>query len=169
MTQEISQSFQVEAKPAEVWSFLWDVEAVTRCIPGCEQVTVREPAKSYQAHVRKKVGPFAIGIELDVEVLESQAPALLRVAITGNDRRLRTRLQQDVRVSLRSQGERQTMVEIAGQFTLEGLLASLSRNLIAAHVTQIVDDFAGALRAAILQRQAAADRGSAPAKSESAS
>ena len=112
---------------------------------------------------------IAIGIELDVEVLESQAPALLRVAITGNDRRLRTRLQQDVRVSLRSQGERQTMVEIVGQFTLEGLLASLSRNLIAAQVTQIVDDFAGALRAAILQRQAAADRGSAPAKSESAS
>ena len=155
MTHDIQQSFSVEAKPEQVWDFLWDVEAVTRCIPGCEQVTVQEAGKTYKALVRKKLGPFAIGMELDVHVIESRAPEFLHVEVSGKDRRLRSSLSEKISLTLRSEDKQQTTVEIAGQFTLDGLLAAINKNLISVQVSQLFDDFAEALRQAILQQSAA--------------
>jgi carbon monoxide dehydrogenase subunit G len=150
VAQEFQQSFQVDAKPAEVWSFFWDVEAVARCLPGCHKVIEQEAGRRYTAHVRKAVGPFALGMELQITVLESEAPKWLCVKINGDDSRLRSTVNQKLTVGLRVLDDQQTEVELVGQFTLEGLLASLSKHLISAQINRIIEDFAAALRAAIL-------------------
>jgi carbon monoxide dehydrogenase subunit G len=155
MTHELEHSFILEVAPSEVWGFLWRVEAVACCIPGCELVTVQEELKSYQAHIKKKIGPFAVRMILDVLVTDLQPPESLSVRITGQDRRLRSQVTQSIAVRLHAQGEESTEVTIKGNFTLEGLLGSINRNLVSGQVSQVLDDFSVALRAAILAKAAA--------------
>ena len=153
MTQEIEHAFSVEAELEQVWSFIWDVKAVARCIPGCEQVDTVEEGKTYKALVRRAMGPFAIGIEIDIAVVETRPPEYLRVEMSGDDRRLRSRVNQVISLTLRQNADRQTEVAVNGTFTLTGLLASMNNHLIAGQVRQVLEDFASNLRAAILERQ----------------
>ena len=74
MTQEIQHSFRVEAKPAEVWLFLWDLEAVTRCIPGSEPVTVPDPGRSWRRR-RRGFGPRASRRTMDIGSLAAMISA----------------------------------------------------------------------------------------------
>ena len=153
MTQEIEHIFTVEAEPEQVWLFIWDVKAVARCIPGCEQVDTVEEGKTYKALVRRKMGPFAIGIELDIAVVETRPPEYLSVEISGNDRRLKSQVSQVISLTLQENADRQTEVAVNGTFTLAGILASMNKHLIAGQVRQVLEDFASNLRTAIIERQ----------------
>src|SRR5579872_2400947 len=132
----MNYSFTVDVNPDRVWETLWDIDAVAHCIPGCESVTEIEAKKSYRALVKKKVGPFALGMELDVKVVEIRSPDLLRVEVQGNDRRLRSRVTQAITITLAPDDERSTRIDISGEFTLEGLLGSLNKHLVSGQVTQ---------------------------------
>jgi uncharacterized protein len=149
MTHQLVHSFVVEARISEVWKFLWNVDAVARCIPGCEDVSVIEHNKYYAARIKKKMGPFAVAINLDVEVIEARPPDFLSVSVKGNDRRLRSEVTQLITLQLTPIGE-STQLDIEGEFSLTGLLGSLNKNLIVGQVSQIMDEFSGTLRKAIL-------------------
>ena len=153
MTQDLEHSFRVEAERRQVWSFIWDVQAVARCIPGCKQVETLEEGKAYRALVQRKLGPFSFGMDLDIVVVETRAPEYLSVEASGDDRRLRSQLKQVISLSLEEEEDGGTTVTITGTFTLTGLLASLSKHLVAAQVGQVLEDFASTLQKAILERQ----------------
>ena len=152
MTQDIEHSFRVGAERQQVWSFIWDVEAVARCIPGCQQVERLEEKKSYRALVQRKLGPFSLGMDLDIVVVETRAPKYLSVEASGEDHRLRSQLRQVISLSLEKDGNPGTTVTINATFTLTGLLASLSKNMIETQVGQVLEDFASTLQQAILDR-----------------
>jgi len=149
---EAGRSFQVAADPQEVWAFLWRLEEVAACIPGCVEVKVIEPAKQYQALVKRKMGPFVVGFELGVEVVEHEEPRRLRVTISGRDRKLKTEVEQTVTLVLTG-GRGQTGVSVTAAMELNGVLASLGKNLITMQIEQVLDDFVEALRAAIQESQ----------------
>ncbi len=155
MTRDLEHSFRVDADRQQVWSFIWDVEAVARCIPGCKQVETLEEGKAYRARVERKLGPFSCGMDLDIAVVETRAPEYLSVEASGDDRRLRSQLKQVISLSLDEDGDPGTTVTVNATFTLTGLLASLGENLIEAQVGQVLGDFASTLQKAILERQAA--------------
>ncbi len=155
MTKDLEHSFRVDADRRQVWSFIWDVEAVARCIPGCKQVETLEEGKAYRARVERKLGPFSFGMDLDIEVVETRAPEYLSVEASGDDRRLRSQLKQVISLSLDEDRDPGTTVTVNATFTLTGLLASLGENLIEAQVGQVLGDFASTLQKAILERQAA--------------
>lgn len=149
MIHELDHSFVVEAGISEVWRFLWNVEGVARCIPGCEQVSVIENNKYYAAQIKKKMGPFAVAIGLDIEVIDARAPHFLSVSIKGSDRRLRSELTQVISLQLTPIGD-STQLDIRGEFSVTGLLGSLNKNLIVGQVSQVLDEFSSGLRHAIL-------------------
>jgi uncharacterized protein len=157
MTHELEHSFSIEAAPAEVWEFLWHVDEVARCIPGCEQVTAQTDPNFYKARIIKKIGPFSVGMDFDIKVTNVRPPEFLSVELKGNDRRLRSQVTQAFALSLQAVGEHSTELLIKGNFTIEGLLGSLNRNLVSGQVSQVLDDFSSALRSAILVH-ASADR-----------
>jgi carbon monoxide dehydrogenase subunit G len=150
MLLEIRHTFTVEMERTRVWETLWDVDAVTRCIPGCELVTKREAQNAYVAHVKKKIGPFALGMELEVLVVEITPPQLLRLEVKGVDRRLRSRVNQALSIVLTPTGERSTTIDILGPFTLEGALEGLNKHVISGQITQTLDEFTDALKSRVL-------------------
>ena len=154
VVQKIRHSFDVEAEPEKVWSFLWDIEALARCIPGSQEVSVQTEGKSYKARVGRKVGPFVLGLELDISVVQSEAPRLIRVEISGRDKRLKSELRQNVAIDLNSTGNGHSKVDVATTINLSGVLASLGERALSAHIHQVLDDFVRCLQGAIEERRA---------------
>lgn len=149
LVHQIEHSFVVEASISDVWNFLWRVEDVARCIPGCEQVSVIESHKYYTAQIKKTMGPFAVSIPLNVEVLEARPPHFLSVSINGSDRRLRSEVVQVLALHLTPICE-SVQLDIRGEFSVVGLLGSLNKNLIIGQISQVLDEFSTRLRQAIL-------------------
>jgi len=148
---ELEHSFTLETPLSDVWEFLWNTERVARCIPGCNQVSVIQDNRQYAAQVTKKMGPFAVAICLEIDVIEVRPPHFLTVSIRGLDHRLRSEVTQVISLQLSSAGE-STQIDIRGKFSITGLLGHLSKNLIVGQVSQVLDEFSDSLRQAILYR-----------------
>jgi carbon monoxide dehydrogenase subunit G len=146
MELKTQHSFIIGASRTQAWSFLWDIEAVAKCIPGCEKVLVLDESKSYKAHVRRQVGPFLIRFELDITVLEIVAYQRLKVEVTGEDKRLRSRIAETVTLTLSDVDGGQCQIGIATHFQLSGMLASLGERLLSAQIEQELDIFLSCVR-----------------------
>ena len=149
ITQEIMHSFDVTASRELVWSFLWDPQALARCLQGCEDVVVVEEGKSYRVRVRRKVSVFVVGLELDITVLEREAGRYVRLEISGKDARLRSELHLALLVSVDEIAPNECRINLGATINLSGLLAALKKTLVSMQISQTLDDFATRLRSAI--------------------
>ena len=147
MTQiNISHAITVEVDVSRAWSFLWDIEALARCIRGCTRVATVESQRNYEATVERSIGPFALQVDLRMSVVSVDPPRLVELEITGKDRRLKTRIYQTLSLSLRAEGQDRAHIAIEGVGTVTGVLASVGKVLIRSHIDEIVDEFAEGLR-----------------------
>lgn len=155
MQQELHHSFVVAGTREQAWSFLWNIEAVARCIPGCEEVIVLDPGTAYKARVRRHVGPFLIRLDLDITVVRCDPFQGIQVEVSGEDKRLRSQVRQKIIVSL-TEGEGETCrIGLETHFQLSGLLASLGERLLGGQVQQELDLFAGCVQEGLEQAAAA--------------
>ena len=152
--QHFNHTFEVEVRPEQVWSFLWDIEAMANCIPGCEEVVTLEEKKSYKANMRRKIGPFLVRMEVDLAVMESEPNRRIVVESTGRDKKLRSELNQRVTIQLSEAGDSGSRVRIETQFQLSGVLASLGWTLLSGHIHAELDQFVDTVKARIEERQA---------------
>ena len=152
--QDFQNDFNVEAQPEQLWTFLWDIESMAQCIPGCEEVITHEDKKSYKARMRRKVGPFVIRIEMDILIVECEPPKRIVMEVSGKDKRLRSELTQRVTVSLNVEGDGNCKVVIDTHLQLSGVLATLGVSLLSGHIEQEINTFVTSLREAIEKRKA---------------
>ena len=152
MQQTMQNAFVVDTTRERAWAFLWDLEAVAKCVPGCEEVLAQDPGLSYRARVRRNVGPFLIRFELDIAVIESVPLERIRVVVSGKDKRLRSEVQQNITVSLSDFGNSQCQIEINTNFRLSGMLAALGEGLLAGQIRQEIDTFVGSVKNALQER-----------------
>jgi len=148
----MQHAFVVDTTRDRAWAFLWDLEAVAKCIPGCEEVLTQEPGVSYKARVRRNVGPFLIRLELNIGVTESVPLERIQVVVSGEDKRLRSNVQQNVTVSLNDFGNSQCQIEIITDFQLSGMLAALGEGLLAGQIRQEIDTFVGSVKKTLQER-----------------
>lgn len=142
---EFVQEITVAVPPEKVWAFLWDIEGMARCIPGCQSAKEIEPHKRYEAVVGERVGPFKVQFPLDIEVVEAQAPVRLRAVAGGKDSSVgssvRLRLDLDINAD---QGR--TVLQVHAEVTVLGKLAALGYSMIKRKADEIITQFAQALR-----------------------
>jgi|SRR4029077_10592071 uncharacterized protein len=85
------------ARPVEkVWEFLWNIEKLTSCIPGCESVKTIKEKEKYELKVKDSVGPITVHLELLADVKKLEPLKSIEIAMEGKD--------------LRAGGVRQTMI-----------------------------------------------------------
>jgi uncharacterized protein len=69
----------------QVWDFLWNIEELSRCIPGCEGVkTIRELEK-YELSIKDSVGPITMQFQLLADVKKIEPLTLIEIAMEGKD------------------------------------------------------------------------------------
>ena len=153
ISEQIEHEFSVKGRPDIVREFLWDVEALVGCLPGCEEILTLEEKKRYKAHVRHKVGPFLIRMEMDIETRESAEDYRMTADIVGRDKRLKTEVRQRVTISVDDEAQDSSRVHISSQFELNGVLATLGWTPLSGHIYEIMHTFGANVQSAIEERQ----------------
>jgi len=138
----------IGAGPEQVWAFLWDVEQLARCIPGCKEATVIEPHVRYTALVADRVGPLKLKMPLDLVVRSAEEGSSLHVVGTGKDSALGSSVRIDITASLQADAA-QTHLLLRVEASVSGKIAGLGMGLFKRKFDDIMTQFGRAVKSAI--------------------
>lgn len=134
--------------PDAVWQFLWDVERVARCLPGCREARTIVPHERYAAVVGERIGPFSVTFPLEIQILEVHEGRRLRAQAAGRDSAMGSSLRAtlDLAVESRSDG---SVLRLVSDAAVLGRLGTLGQGMIQRKADQIMEQFAAAIREAL--------------------
>lgn len=139
------QIVEVDTDTKSVWKFLWEVERLARCLPGCQEVEEIEPQKKYTVVVEERIGPFKAKFEMDVEVLDLDLESRVRIQAVGKDRKLGASTRAELDVQLQGLGPTKTALNVTADIQVVGKIASLGQVAIKRKAQDIVTRFANAI------------------------
>ena len=139
------QRIEVPADSAGVWAFLWDVERLARCLPGCQEAREVEPGERYTVVTEERVGPFRARFEMDVRVVERVAGRLVRLRAEGRDRKLAATTRVELEVTLEERAEGGTALRTTADIVVMGKIAGLGQSVIKRKAQDVVTRFAQAM------------------------
>jgi carbon monoxide dehydrogenase subunit G len=169
---EFDNSFEVPLPPAEAWPVLMDIKRVAPCMPGAELTEVVDD-KTYKGKIGVRLGPVALTFAGTVRFEEiDNANHRARVKAQGTDAKGRggANATASFRVEPAAGGSK---VLVHTDLALSGSVAQYGRGvgMIQATAAQIINQFAGNLKAQLAATPAVATPGvaapgaSAPAAS----
>jgi|SRR5689334_11728704 carbon monoxide dehydrogenase subunit G len=87
MLLKISEELNLDASQEEVWRLLRDTPRLAALLPGVEQVTCLNESgvEAYQAHASDKIGPFKVALKMEIRVVETREPSILKASLKGGD------------------------------------------------------------------------------------
>lgn len=142
---KLEKEISVPTAPDKVWAFLWDVERVARCLPGCRDVRTVVPHERYEAVVAERVGPFKVQFPLEIRVVEAEEPRRLKAEAVGRDAAMGTSLRVTLDLRLEGVGSGSRLV-IMSDTSLSGKLATLGHGMIQQRADGIMTKFAQAMQ-----------------------
>ena len=155
--------FEVDHPRAEVWEVFWDVDRLSRCIPGCTGAREVEEFRMYEASIEKKIGPFLIRLALDIEVRDITEFERVWAIATGSDKRLRSNIRLWLTADFVERDPTTTTVNVASAMEVTGVLGNLDPALAEVQVDLMLREFTQALQAELVNsssaRQARPGRG----------
>jgi len=143
-----SKEIVVARAPERVWAFLWDVERVAKCLPGCREARTVVTYERYAAIVGERVGPFTVQFPLEIQVLEAEEGRRLKAQATGRDSAMGSSLRVMLELDLVPQ-DAGCMIRIASDAAVLGKLGTLGQWIIQRKADQIMEQFAAAIRQAL--------------------
>ncbi|HEY7384040.1 MAG TPA: SRPBCC family protein [Beijerinckiaceae bacterium] len=157
---QISNAFEVPLPPQQAWTFLLDIQRIAPCMPGAELTEVIDDS-TYKGKVSVRLGPVALafsGTAKFEEIDHDQHRA--RVKAQGSDIKGRGGASAVVQFRLEPVVDG-TKVLIDTDLNLSGAVAQYGRasGMIQNVATQLIGQFAAALRTDIAQSQAASHDG----------
>jgi uncharacterized protein len=161
---EFDNSFEVPLPPADAWKVLLDIERIAPCMPGAELTEV-VGKDTYKGRIGVRLGPVALtfaGIVKFEEIDDAKHTA--RVSAQGTDAKGRGGANAASVFRLEPAGAG-SKVLVHTNLTLSGSVAQYGRGvgIIQATATQIMNQFAKALKEKLAQD------GAAPAPAAAAS
>jgi len=151
-------SVAIGASPQVVWDFLWDVDKLARCIPGCTGAAVIVPHEHYTAEVADRVGPIKLKMPLDLRVKESTELQHLHVECNGKDSALGSSVKVDIVASLTPDGAGATLA-LDVNADVRGKIAGLGFGLFKRKFDDIMSKFSRQVKEAIEGSQAPVGNG----------
>jgi carbon monoxide dehydrogenase subunit G len=152
---QISNAFEVPLPPQQAWAFLLDIKRIAPCMPGAELTEVVDET-TYKGKVSVRLGPVALAFSgtakfEDIEHDHHRA----RVKAQGSDVKGRGGASALVQFRLEPIPDG-TRVLIDTDLNLSGAVAQYGRasGMIQNVATQLIGQFAAALRTDIAQSQA---------------
>jgi len=150
---EFDNSFEVPLSPAQAWSVLMDIPRIAPCMPGAELTEVVDP-QNFGGKIAVRLGPVALAFAGRVQIDSiDEANHGARVKAQGNDAKGRgaANATATFRIEPTAAGSK---VLIHTDLMLSGAVAQYGRGvgMIQATAAQIINQFAGNLRAQLAQQ-----------------
>ena len=142
----LTQHFDIEHPPEQVFAMFGDIAAVAACLPGA-MLTAPPKSERVEGAIRVKIGPIAATFSGAARVERNPADMSGRITGIGNDRRSRSSTQGEIRYRLIpiEQGAA-TRVDLSIGYTLKGMLAQVGRpGLVRDLAARLIVEFAGNL------------------------
>jgi carbon monoxide dehydrogenase subunit G len=138
----------VQVPPERVWTFLWDVDRVARCLPGCRDVRTIVPQERYEAIVSERIGPFKVQFPLEIRILEVDQPRRFKAVASGRDLSVGSSLKVTLDLCLSGTEDRSRLV-IVSEAAILGKLGTLGHGIIQHKANDIMTRFAQNLEKAL--------------------
>jgi uncharacterized protein len=166
---EFDNSFEVPLPPAQAWPVLMDIKRIAPCMPGAELTEVVDD-KTYKGRIGVRLGPVALTFAGTVRFEEvDNANHRARVKAQGTDAKGRggAHATAAFRVEPAAGGSK---VLVHTDLALSGAVAQYGRGvgMIQATAAQIINQFAGNLKAQLAATPAVAAAPDATAQAASA-
>jgi carbon monoxide dehydrogenase subunit G len=167
---EFDNSFEVPLQPAEAWAVLMDVRRIAPCMPGAELTDVVDE-KNYKGKVAVRLGPVALAFAGLVTFEEiDNANRTARVKAQGTDSKGRGGANAIASFRIEEAPGGGSKVLVHTDLNLSGSVAQYGRGvgMIQTTAAQIMNQFAGNLKAQIAREGAAAPASSAATEAPAA-
>ena len=138
----------VARPPDAVWRFLWEVERVARCLPGCREARTIVAHERYAAVVGERIGPFSVTFPLEIQILEVHEGQRLRAQAAGRDSAMGSSLRVTLDLAVEPRGAG-SILRLVSDAAVLGRLGTLGQGMIQRKAAQIMEQFAGAIREAL--------------------
>lgn len=136
------------AQPVEkVWEFLWDVEKLSRCIPGCENVKTLKEREKYELTVKDNVGPISVHFDLLADVKKMDPLQRIEVAMEGKDFKSGG-VRQTMALALTPRGD-ETEIVFETDVNVFGRLGTLGYPFVKKKAEAVIKEFGENVKGAI--------------------
>ncbi|HEX9663653.1 MAG TPA: SRPBCC domain-containing protein [Candidatus Binatia bacterium] len=136
------------ARPVEeVWEFLWDIEKLSRCIPGCQGVKTVKEREKYELKVKDSVGPISVQFELMADVKKLEPLKRIEIAMEGKDFKAGG-VRQTMTLALAADGS-DTKVDFETDVNVFGRLGTLGYPFVKKKAEAVIKQFGDNVKAAI--------------------
>jgi carbon monoxide dehydrogenase subunit G len=136
------------ARPVEkVWEFLWDVERLSRCIPGCESVKTVKEREKYELKVKDSVGPITVHLDLLADVKKLEPLKCIEIAMEGKDFKAGG-VRQTMALELASKGN-DTEIGFETDVNVFGRLGTLGYPFVKKKAETVIKEFGDKIKSAI--------------------
>jgi len=136
------------ARPVEtVWQFLWDIEKIAGCIPGCDGVKAIKEREKYELKVKDSVGPITVHLDLLADVKKVEPLKSIEIAMEGKDFKAGG-VRQTMALALTPKGN-ETEIGFETDVNVFGRLGTLGYPFVKKKAESVIKEFGEKIKAAI--------------------
>ena len=146
----IEQTFTVNASRDRTAAFFLDIDRVTGCVSGVENVTEVEPGR-YRAVLTVRLGPIRAAFQGEMSLDASQAPERLKATGEGRDRATGSVAKVDFTAELAEDEADRTTVNAVADVALRGRMAQFGTGVMRAAAGELVKEFAACANVALAE------------------
>ncbi|HZA55482.1 MAG TPA: SRPBCC domain-containing protein [Candidatus Udaeobacter sp.] len=135
-------------RPVEtVWEFLWDVEKLSRCIPGCQSVKTIKEREKYELKIKDSVGPITVQFEMLADVKKLDPLKRIEIAMEGKDFRAGG-VRQTMALALTPKGN-ETEIGFETDVNVFGRLGTLGYPFVKKKAETVIKEFGDKVKSTI--------------------
>jgi uncharacterized protein len=136
------------ARPIEkVWEFLWDIEKLSKCIPGCQAVKTLKEREKYELTVKDSVGPITVQLEFLADVKKLEPLKRIEIAMQGKDFKAGG-VRQTMALALTSK-DNETQMDFETDVNVFGRLGTLGYPFVKKKAEAVIKEFGDNVKGAI--------------------
>ena len=136
------------ARPVEkVWQFLWDIEKIAGCIPGCEGVKAIKEREKYELKVKDSVGPITVYLDLLADVKKVEPLKFIEIVMEGKDFKAGG-VRQTMALALTPKGN-ETEIGFETDVNVFGRLGTLGYPFVKKKAESVIKEFGEKIKGAI--------------------
>ena len=136
------------ARPVEkVWEFLWDIEKLSKCIPGCQAVKTLKEREKYELTVKDSVGPITVQLEFLADVKKLEPLKRIEIAMQGKDFKAGG-VRQTMALALASK-DNETQMDFETDVNVFGRLGTIGYPFVKKKAESVIKEFGDNVKGAI--------------------